>query len=188
MSTNLLLLTPADPFTAPEPNGVIQRLTAAGFLGAPLPQPGFFKPGEEFFQFVTFLGCSPVVALGEPGATAEICRIEIPAPLEQPIFVAGDNLKPPRCPACGYRSPEGRAIGESWEAEPQHHLWRCPACGKEYSAPQLRWRHCAGFGRFFLKVWGVFEGEAVPSEQLMHRLAEENLGEWREFYVRYESP
>lgn len=184
MSSNLLILTPADPFFAAAPGELIACLKEAGFIGAPQPQPGFYKPGAKFFHFITFLGCSPVVALGEPGATAEICRIEISVPLAAPLFLAGDNLKEPRCPGCGYRSPEGRAIGAAWQQDPANHRWTCPACGHAYAAPQLRWRHSAGFGRTFLKVWGVFEAEAVPSEHLSRLLAGFGDKEWQAFYLQ----
>jgi hypothetical protein len=181
---NLLILSPADSFAAPTLAPLIARLAAARFIGAPLAQEGFYKPGEEFFHFVTFLGCSPVVSLGEPGATAEICRIEIPPVEAAPRYLAGTNLKPPRCPACGYRSPEGRAIGDAWERDPGH-LWSCPACGRHYAAPQLNWRHTAGFGRLFVKIWGVFEGEAVPAEALLQLLDDASgIPEWREFYLQ----
>jgi hypothetical protein len=183
MASNLLVLCPADPFAAPPLAPLMQRLHEAGFMGVAMGQPGVHKPGDEFFEFVSFLGCSPVVSLGEPGKTAEICRIEIPAPLDAPRFFAGANLKPPRCPGCGYRTPEGRAIGEAWEHD-HHAHWRCPACGREYAAPQLGWRQCAGFGRVFVKVWGVFEGEAVPSEALLRLLAEASGQPWKEFYVQ----
>jgi hypothetical protein len=187
MTSNLLVLAPADPFAAPDHVAVIARLSHAGFMGSPLAEPGFYKPGQEFFQFITFLGCSPVVALGEPGATAEICRMEIAAPLEAPVFLAGTNLKPPRCPGCGYRSPEGRAIGEAWQRDPHHHAWVCPTCGREYPAPRLGWRHSAGFGRLFLKIWGVFEGEAVPSDRLAQVLTEEDGRAWSEFYLQLQA-
>jgi hypothetical protein len=186
MASNLLVLCPPDPFSAPDRTRLVAQLAEAGFIGSAMPEKDFYKPGEEFFRFITFLGCSPVVALGEPGATAEICRIEIPPALATPVFAAGANLKPPRCPGCGFRSPEARAIGAAWQNDPLRHAWTCPGCGREYSAPQLRWRHSAGFGRFFLRIWGVFEGEAVPSEYLINILMAEDQRPWSEFYLQAE--
>ena len=183
MAANLLVLSPVDPFAAPALPALEQRLREAGFIGEAMFDPGFHKPGSAFFEFVGFLGCSPVVSLGEAGKTAEICRIEIPESLPAPRFFAGANLKPPRCPGCGYRLPEGRTVGEAWECDP-HPCWRCPSCSHEYQAPQLNWRHSAGFGRVFIKVWGIFEGEAVPSEALLRLLAEASGPAWKEFYVQ----
>jgi hypothetical protein len=170
MSSNLLVLSPKDPWAVPDVVALTTALRVSGFMGEGLPEAGFYKPGEEFFQFITFLGCSPVVALGVAGKTAEICRIEISIPLEKPVFFAGTNLKAPRCPGCGHKSLEGRIIGDSWQHDPRQHRWTCPECGNAFSAEQLQWRHCAGFGRFFLKVWGIFEGEAVPGDHLLNLL------------------
>jgi hypothetical protein len=49
---------------------------------------------------------------------------------------------------------------------------------------RLKWKQSAGFGCQFLKVWGIFEGEAVPGEELMNTLRHASDLEWDYFYVR----
>lgn len=134
-----------------------RALRRAGLIGGPMPHGrNHFRPGDSFLELVTFPGCSPVISLGEPGATAEVCHVEVPEPAPASRFGAGENLKPPRCPGCGYRSAEGPAIGAAWEGDPAT-LWSCPACGKSRPAPALNWRQSAGFGRTFVRLWGIFE-------------------------------
>jgi hypothetical protein len=49
----------------------------------------------------------------------------------------------------------------------------------------LRRRKCAGFGRLFIKVWGIFESEAVPSPNLLAALKRATGLEWQHFYIRH---
>ncbi len=185
MPENLLLLYPADPMAAPAVEPLVSALQEIGLLGDPFTCDGapHFRPGEAFLRRITYLGCSPVVALGEPGATGdEFAHLALSGPYETPRFLAGTNVKQPRCPACRQRAepwqdwPQRLAAGEAWR-------WQCPACGTANEAVELDWRQCAGHARLFLTVWGVFEGEAVPSDDLLKTLAG-FAGPWRWSYVR----
>ncbi|MGM0595024.1 MAG: hypothetical protein ACQETD_10850 [Pseudomonadota bacterium] len=182
---NLLILTPRSFTTLPaDPEALRERLRADGFIGAPLDD-GSYRPGEAFISLITFLGCSPVISLGEPGKTGEeFCKIALEGPHAEPRFLAGDNLKVPRCPGCGHRFEAWQALVEAWRREPEGGF-DCPECGRGLSATQLRWRKCAGFGRYFIKVWGVFESEAVPSPNLLSTLERQTGDPWLHFYVRH---
>ncbi len=187
MTVNQLILHPAELDRQPaNPVALRARLEALGLLGAPLAFEGreHYRPGERFLELVTFLGCSPVVALGEPGATGdEFAHLQLDGPYPEPQFIAGSNVKSPRCPGCGYRLETWQGEVAAWQADP-HHTWRCPMCGKVYAPPRLRWRQCAGFGRYFVRIWGVFEGEAVPSDELLATLADATGFDWQHFYYR----
>ncbi len=187
MPANQLVLHPERPELVPaDAAALLQRLTEIGFIAGTLSYEGreHYRPGEEFLQLITFLGCSPVVALGEPGATGEeFCHIQFDGPHATPLFLSGGNVKVPRCPGCGYRLESWQPEVDAWRADPAHQ-WHCPNCGKAYTLPQLRWRQCAGFGRYFIRVWGVFEGEAVPSEDLFNALRSATGFDWRYFYLQ----
>lgn len=187
MTVNQLILCPADPqHHLPNKRDLLYRLEQAGFIGTPLMLEGqqHYRPGDRFLQLLTFLGCSPVVSLGEPGATGdEYCHIKLDGSYDRPRFLAGSNVKTPRCPGCGFRIDAWQQLVAQWQDGPGE-PWQCPLCGKVYHVPQLRWRQCAGFGRFFLRIWGVFEGEAVPSEELMKLLREVSGFDWQYFYLR----
>ena len=173
MAENILILVPKSFEDIPSDRDVlIETLHNEQFISDSVEVNGeeHYRPGDNFMMLVTFLGCSPVVSMGEPGKTGdEFCHIAIEGPLEQPHFIAGDNVKVPRCPKCGQRFDDWQAVVDGWSADP-HNKSICPGCGESQSVSQLRWRKCAGFGRFFIKVWGVFESEAVPSPNLMASL------------------
>jgi len=185
---NLLYLCPRDFDAVPaDPAALIANLQEAGFLAEAFDYSGseHYRPGEEFITLVTFLGCSPVISLGEPGKTGEeFCHIAFEGPLESPRFVAGDNIKIPRCPHCGHRFDPWQPLIDDWQQSLAAQRWPCPECGNTLSAPQLRWRKCAGFGRFFIKVWGIFESEAVPNPNLLSLLETHTGTPWQHFYVR----
>jgi hypothetical protein len=183
MSIHQLILHPRDLAAAPERAAQVQCLSALDFVGEAMDEPGFHRPGEEFLYLLTFLGCSPVVSLGEPGPTADFCRIEVAASEETPRFVAGANVKPPRCPACGHRFDDWQERVAIWNSTGSADTV-CPACSTAHALPTLRWRQSAGFGRCMVRVWGIFEGEAVPGEKLMAALETLTGGPWTYFYFR----
>lgn len=142
MPNNLLILHPVDPCAAPDWHSLRGALRGAGLIGGPMPQGGnHFRPGDSFFELVTFLGCSPVISLGEPGATAEVCHVEVPEPAPASRFIAGENLKPPplprlRLPQRGrpcHRHGLGGRFGNAVELS---RLRQVPPCSSPELAPE----------------------------------------------------
>ena len=111
MPVNQLILCPERPELVPSDTAaLLQRLHAIGFIADTLTFEGreHYRPGEDFLQLITFLGCSPVVALGEPGATGdEFCHIQFDGPSAKPQFIAGSNVKVP--PGRGMPNTSGAA-------------------------------------------------------------------------------
>lgn len=185
MEQNILVLTPRDPHAAPNRGPLLKALRQAAFIGDAFVFEGesHYKPGEAFLSQITFLGCSPVIALGEPGATGDqFCHIAISETSDRPLFLSGINVKPPRCKGCGERLNAWQPLVESWIGNGEK--WRCPHCDLASHAHQLKWRQCAGLGRLFIKVYGVFEGEAVPGDKLIQLIEEESHEQWHWFYLR----
>ncbi len=183
MPENLLILHPADPDSVPSTARILQTLREVGLAADEFEweEERHYRPGERYLQLITFLGCSPVVSLGEPGVTGdEFAHLAIETMGESPTLMAAGNIKQPRCPHCRKRV-EPRSVPESTAAgEP----WQCPACGHETVSGRLDWRQSAGYARVFIKVWGVFEGEAVPSDELLARLKAMSGTPWEYFYLR----
>lgn len=190
MTENLLYLCPEEiNFAPPDPSAVLDGLRDAGFIGEVFDFNGetHYRPGGEFISLITFLGCSPVITSAQSDTSGEgFSHIAFEGPLDTPRLVAGDNIKIPRCPACGYRFEDWQSLVTAWQQQPETWSFDCPECNRQLTPPQLRWRKCAGFGRYFIKVWGIFESEAVPSPELIALL--EKLGDcrWQHFYVRYQ--
>lgn len=187
MPENLLYLCPVDFNSIPvELPTLISTLRQADFIAQEMSFSGetHFHPGEKFLSLITFLGCSPVIDMGAPGKTGEgFTHISFEGPLEKPRFISGNNLKTPRCPNCGHRFEAWRSLVESTDMP----TFDCPECNKQLTAAQLRWRKCAGFGRLFIKIWGIFESEAVPSPELLALLEKISGQRWQHFYVRYQN-
>jgi hypothetical protein len=188
MSHNLLILQPRDSGASlVDQVSLIAMLQALDFIDATIEFDGktHYRPGEDFLQLMTFLGCSPVVALGEPGLTGEdFCHVAFEGPTAQTRFVGGRNVKPPRCPACGHRFAQWQELVREWEADREGYRLSCPGCGSEHPVTALKWRQCTGFGRFFIQVWGIFEGEAVPSDRLLDALQQHTGMAWSYFYYQ----
>lgn len=186
MADNILYLHPRDPHIEVDTRALTEALHDIGLIAEPFLFQGteHFKPGEEFLHLLTFLGCSPVVSLGEPGLTGdEFCHIEFTTVTAEPRFISGDNIKVPRCRHCNHRIDDWTTLLDTWRSDGTDQ-WYCPSCGKVTPLHRLKWKQCAGFGRQFIKVWGIFEGEAVPGEELMNALRTATHQEWDYFYVR----
>jgi len=189
MSEHFLILHPADPHTAPEREPLLARLRDCGLIGAPLAESdgARFAPGDNFLELITFLGCSPVVALGAPGSTGEsFCHIGVAGSSSAPRFYGGDNVKPPACPACRQRLSGWREAVREWEASGRQGGWRCSSCGELQPFTALNWRRSAGVARLFIEIAGVFESEAIPADALWDVLDGVGVGPWRHFYSRFD--
>jgi hypothetical protein len=49
----------------------------------------------------------------------------------------------------------------------------------------LVWGSTGGIARYSLDVWGIPEGDAVPSPELLALLERETFEAWRHFYYRF---
>jgi hypothetical protein len=188
MATGKLILCPSDPAWVPEdPAQVCARLRAIGLLGAQFDYRGrtHWHAGPAFLQHVTFLGCSPVVALGvgsdAPGAGS--CSITCRFAGEGPEFVSGSNTTAPRCPVCRRSEPAWPDLVAAWRDDPEAFRWTCPGCGTALAVVDLDWRHDAGVGRFFVEIRGIYPSEAVPGEHLLAALSDLSGMRWAYFYT-----
>lgn len=184
---NQLILHPRDIFAAPDPHSLHEALQTLGLLGEAFnfARKPHFRPGDHFLELVTFLGCSPVISLGEPSLTGEdFCHIALLPEQASPGLLHGDNIKIPRCPHCRQPQEEWQQRYTAWEADKQGFEYPCPHCQQPLYLPQLKWRQSAGFLRSGIAIWGIYEGEAVPSEQLLGSLEQQGLGVWDYFYLQ----
>jgi hypothetical protein len=178
MSNGKLIFTPAPDVPPPERLELERRLREIGFLGSAIDTERFLV-GERFMQWVSFMGCSPWLRLAPTEDDNEpFTHIRFQGPLKQPLLRYGNNTRPPRCPHCRRRIDE-------WESRlpTREGPYPCPHCGETTRLDDLVWSNDAGHGRFFIEVWEIFPGEAVPVEGLMQRLRQEG-GEWRYFYLQ----
>ncbi|MBF0217970.1 MAG: hypothetical protein HQL49_00360 [Gammaproteobacteria bacterium] len=184
MLANILLFTPPAQAPLPPTGEIITTLQAIDFIGEPYPDRiGIdYQPGTALMQHLTFLGCSPALALGAPGINGDAyCHIELLGPLATPRFIFGENLKPIACPHCRERL-SATLIKNSVD---NLATLTCPHCQQRAPAATINWRKSAGCSRLFIKVWGIFDSEAIPNDSLLTPLGQltDNIA-WSYFYYR----
>jgi hypothetical protein len=132
--------------------------------------------GERFFDAFLFLGCSPSIELAPTAADTPFCYLELESEV-QCRLISGSNLKA-ACKGCKQR------YGELPQLEAQQPPdVSCCHCGAVYSAEQIAWRKTAALAKTRFSLWNIFEGEAVPSDQLLGMLQKQSGVEWSYAYI-----
>lgn len=190
LHTGRLVLTPEDPYLLPSDlTAVLAVLREIDFIGGAIPgMPMRHLLGEQFMQLVTFMGCSPYIAL-EPGCDGQpFCHLSVAGPFERPRLLQGKNTTPPRCAACRKRLGEWRGTMDRWNEVRPGWLAPCPHCGHRQDPATYDWRQSAGCGRLFLCVENIFPQEAIPAPALLSKLAGvSDQRPWRYFYQQEEA-
>lgn len=171
-------------------NQVLAGLSNEGFLGEFFSiryegqkeaQTGYLI-GDKFLKLITFLGCSPHLAVSPPEKIADwgnFCHIEIQQ-YQSPIFFKGLNNSRSSCPQCKSRVAKTLPEMQQWVPDSMHIV--CPKCHQTSLAEDLNWRHSAGFGTFFIIIHSIYPNEAVPTEQLLSLFKLESSENWDYFY------
>ena len=180
MTHSKLILTPAPTETIPDSDAILKQLSISGLIKEnPVTLKGetLYLPGERFLQLITFLGCSPFIRLEpENENDNKFSHLRLSQLHSEPVFRYGRNTTAPKCPRCGHKQNDWLTLIETSDNH-------CSHCGKPISAADLNWRQSAGWGRLFIEIWGVFPGEAVPSQELIRDLTA--LGcRWDYFYIQ----
>jgi hypothetical protein len=189
LHTGRLVLTPVDPHALPiDLQAILERLRDIGFMSEAIAGDSpRYRLGEQFVQLVTFMGCSPFVAL-EPGeGDAPFCHLSILGPFDHPRLLCGRNTTPPRCEVCRKRLADWRSTIHQWRMGNATSPTACPHCGHLQDPVSYDWRESAGWGRLFLCVENIFPQEAMPTQALLNQLqgATSELP-WRYFYQQEE--
>jgi len=182
VSHHRLILHPRDPFFVPETTAVLEGLREIGFVGPAL-DACRYRVGSRFMEWVSFLGCSPWLRLEPDAQQTPFTHIHVPHQTPVPILIAGDNVKPPRCPHCrkGFMAP-GRPPRPPPDPTA---VSRCASCGTPAPWSALDWRRSACVARWRLEVTEIHEAEAVPTPGLLDRLAALSAGRpWGYCYVQ----
>jgi len=170
MNKYRLVLFPQDVDShAPDQKQLLTGLHLAGLIGsATEPDSSIYRPGNRFMTLLTFLGCSPTVSTADDldhNDNSNHYYIELPAESTEITVVQNSRKVSPRCPQCG-------KINSSWHTPLASavEVHECDKCGLQAKAHEWNWRHRLAFGRIWINIWGVHEGEAVPGEELLETL------------------
>ena len=183
MQAPRLIFHPKPPELVVEPDTLERALTGIGLLGDPRTEaePGSFYAGEHFLDLLTFLGCSPVIALS-PEDGDMYCHIDIET-YESPRLIYGSQPFQPRCKHC--RTPIADWYKQyTGQAELNDAKIHCSHCGKDSPLPELNWKHSAGVGRQMIILHNIYLHEAVPGEKLLQTLEQLHpMTAWDYFYA-----
>jgi hypothetical protein len=194
MTAYKLLLHPQDPHCQVAETTLADSLRALGLIGAPvqLGQQTFYRTGEHFLQLVTFLGCSPAIALDPPddpaqleaaSASGSFCHVFLNH-TPQVCFRGNDNIPAPRCPHCREPLADWSAQRATWRRNTAQARWICAACGQSGDPAGLLFRKSAGIARTWVEIRGIYPSEAVPGNALLNCLREMSGCDWKTIYLQ----
>ena len=165
-------------------SGWLAKLVQCGLIGRRVDhaEPTYFRIGEQFLQYFSFMGCSPAVEF-EPASDGDIdwhnfIFIHIPETLPEVKWLADEQTAKPACPLCHKRT---RDWSDALQMEQL--LIQCPNCSESAPVCDWNWHDSGGCARQFICIVNVYPREAIPSDHFLKLLADVCGIEWRFFYV-----
>ena len=183
-SISKLLFTPLDPRQTIPAGALIDGLSALGWLALPFtsgPENSFFV-GDNFFKYITFVGCSPAMRL-EPAEAGDLnfCFIRLNTELTEPEYRGHHERFVPRCPECRRGLSDWQAQLANWQKDHQA-TFACPHCAAALSMPNIHWREKAAIGSCFIEVYSVYPHEGIPTPSFMTHLKNITGVDWKYFF------
>lgn len=143
-----------------------------------------FYAGSKLSSLLMFCGCAPKIQLslqnnGLPDSNFVALQLTFFSknkyfyPGKQPFYYC--------CPKCS--TSIELSIGKEKLLLDKNSYFSCSQCAKHYHFNAINWRRKAGYGQFFIEVRGVFESEAIPSDQLLKILHGVTKSKWAYFYA-----
>lgn len=177
----LLLYAKESGFAGEVTTAIREALTASGFISSMLGediQTEFqdFYTGDRFIDYLTFLGCSPAIALS-PEDGESFCFIRLTQPAAQDVLYYGNNTRAPHCRRC-------KQAKENWQEIERNKDDFCHQCGADEWHKNLVWRRTGALSRLTVEVMHIYPHEAVPSPLLLDILKQASEVEWAYAYLQ----
>jgi hypothetical protein len=179
MAYEKLVLHPQNPRAIlHDPATLLDALRAKGLIRGSFGWNGenHYTPGPRYRELVLFR------KFAEP-AEGEL-HVSVSETAEEPAFLGASHAQPPHCPAC--RSPirDWREQLLAWNRAGHPALWTCGRCRRRVAVRDLDWAHTGGIARYSLDLWGIGQGAAIPSAELLCLLEGLTIERWNYFYYR----
>ncbi len=146
--------------------------------------PNHYLIGDNFLQYVSFLGCSPYLKVyPEHADDTDYCSAYIPDKTQAVRFLANKQVTAPRCPTCKRSIQPEYNLVEAWQKDKNNSAIQCQYCNTTSTLYELDWRKNAGFFNFAIAISNIFPKEAIPSQDLLDWLQDISGYEWRYFYA-----
>ena len=134
---------------------------------------GDYLTGDRFMDHVTFLGCSPSIALS-PEDGDNYCFIRIHEAGKIPVLYAGKNALAPYCPQC-------QQTKDDWQACEQEDF--CEQCNLIERSESWRWRKQGALSPWVIEIMNIYPHEAVPSPMLLDQIKAVSGAPWSYAYL-----
>lgn len=177
-----MVLHPVNPWAIlQDPSLLLDALRELGLIGVSFSHFGelHHKEGPRFRELVVFKAPGPPSGRLQPAFHVSLLETTADA-----TFLGAANARPPQCPMCHGRFADWRAQLIEWQRDRRRYAWACPKCGRKLEIQQLDWLGTGGVARYSLDIWGIHEGEAHPSEELLRFVRRQTFEDWTYFYYR----
>jgi len=139
-----------------------------------------YLAGNKFSSLLMFCGCAPRIEFkplvnGELGSNFVAIQF---VSFSANHFYTGKYPFHYSCSKCSTSIPLNDSVTDN-----QSSFFSCPQCSRQYNYHKINWRRKAGFGQFFIEVKGIFEGEVIPSDELLNILSSITDSNWKYFYA-----
>ena len=172
--SRLLLFAGLGKLTTIETEALIRPMIDMGLIGSGINGSAKdYLPGDRFIDHISFLGCSPHVAL-TPEEGEHYCYVRFPSVTTNLVLHFGTNTQPPRCRQCNQ-------LIQDWKNCTQADF--CGQCTLEERHGNLTWRRRGVLSRWVIEIMNIHPHEAVPSPMLLTSLAGITGVEWYYAYL-----
>jgi len=143
-----------------------------------------FLVGEQFLQYMTFMGCSPAVELTPPtDGSLDFCHIHFSEIAPETQFRCASQNVFACCPQCRKRISKWSQAVSKWSNDSSAINFNCDKCAEQVSLYQLGWRHTAGFARMFIDIYSIYPQEVIPTDQFFSLLETQTAAQWDYFFT-----
>jgi len=132
-------------------------------------------PGRNLMDYITFLGCSPSLKLGDFESTIRLFHFESKTGL------GGESIETIRYPDCKHPLENSTKLLTDYS---EQNFYKCPVCGSSGKIDTINWRKTAGFSNLFIEISQIFPKEAIPADKLLDSLKTLTGTNWKWFYSR----
>ena len=194
MSTKQLILHPINPKASFDHLELFtDQLQAVGFLGETFNLFGeiHYKPGDDFFDFITFEsghnivileGDSPNIKPGKVVDSRFACQIYVTEVSETEDIIVSSITNLGTCPNCQYEVENWPEVVSEWYKDRDSAFWQCLKCKKKFRAYELNWHRTAGFARYSIRIEQIYPETAFPTKILLNLLRDITGEEWDYMY------
>jgi len=140
--------------------------------------------GDKFFDYVTFLGCSPAFKT-EPDQTGalDFLHIEMSESTEKANFHYNSLGVQARCFQCKSKLNNVLDKVMADKADLKKTQFSCAKCEVNSDILNINWRNTACFVNQFIAIHQVFPHEAIPNESLLLLLQDVTNTPWHYSYA-----